>query len=246
MPHPINLAPGQLVAEPGYVVRGNWWTSTQATGLVYRVNGGSWLVATRATPWEISLASLPLVIGNNLFEAYWQYSGSAKSKTNAIWFVHDPAARIARSPASQTVGDGDTVVMEVVATGSGALSYRWQRNGLDLVDGGRVSGASTSRLTITNAELADQGDYSVVVWNAFSWAESGSAALTVLQRLRLSVIPPDRLELKWRGGPGVGLERATTLLLPDWTYVPESEGLDRMEISLLRPAGFYRLVKTGN
>ncbi|MBL8880584.1 MAG: immunoglobulin domain-containing protein, partial [Phycisphaerales bacterium] len=37
--------------------------------------------------------------------------------------------------------------------------YRWRRNGIDLVNGGRISGASTTNLTITNLSAADSGNY---------------------------------------------------------------------------------------
>ncbi len=50
-----------------------------------------------------------------------------------------------------------SATFSVTATGSAPLSYQWRRNGVDLVDGGSVSGATTPTLTFDPADLADNG-----------------------------------------------------------------------------------------
>ncbi|MDP1661945.1 MAG: peptidylprolyl isomerase [Phycisphaerales bacterium] len=47
-------------------------------------------------------------------------------------------------------------------SGSG-LTYRWRRNGVDLFDGGRFSGAGTHELTIDSSVIDDTGTYDCVV-----------------------------------------------------------------------------------
>jgi hypothetical protein len=65
-------------------------------------------------------------------------------------------------PATQTVCPGVSVNYSVVATGTG-LTYQWRRNTVNLVDGGQISGATTTNLTISNVSVANAGNYDVVV-----------------------------------------------------------------------------------
>jgi hypothetical protein len=61
------------------------------------------------------------------------------------------------------------------------LSYHWQVNGTNLVNGGRIGGATNATLTITNAQTSDDGGYSVIVTNsAGSVTSAPPAVLTVL------------------------------------------------------------------
>ena len=48
------------------------------------------------------------------------------------------------------------------------LSYQWQRGGTNLVDGGRISGATSNVLTIAATTTNDAGDYTVSVINPAS------------------------------------------------------------------------------
>ena len=63
---------------------------------------------------------------------------------------------------------GDNVEFNVAADGEGFLSYQWQLfySGawVDLTDNSKYSGTTTSQLTVTNAEVADSGDYRVQVF----------------------------------------------------------------------------------
>lgn len=61
--------------------------------------------------------------------------------------------------ANVTAPTGQSVVLRVSASGAGTLSYRWRRNGVDLVDGGRISGVQTTTLTIQAVEPLDEGPY---------------------------------------------------------------------------------------
>jgi hypothetical protein len=61
------------------------------------------------------------------------------------------------------------------------LSYQWVKYGTNyLTDGGKISGATNSTLTISNVLKADQGNYSVIITNvADGVVTSSSATLTV-------------------------------------------------------------------
>ncbi len=89
--------------------------------------------------------------------------------------VMDPF--IVTQPQNQSVAAGATATFSVSAVGSPTLSYRWRKEGVDLFDGGRISGAATPTLTVANAQAMDMGNYSVVVSNSNSQIVSSNATL---------------------------------------------------------------------
>ncbi len=108
------------------------------------------------------------------------YAGSVTSSI-AVLTVTNIATVLTQQPMSQTVGLGSIVNFSVTAVGMAPLSYRWQLDGTDLVNGAHISGATNSTLTITNAQPGDDGGYSVIVTNSVgSVTSSPPAVLTVL------------------------------------------------------------------
>jgi Immunoglobulin I-set domain len=83
---------------------------------------------------------------------------------SATLSLSDPS--ITNQPASITNDFGTTASFEVGATGTGPFTYQWQKNGVDLSDGGNISGSQSNVLTLTNVAYADDGYYSVTVTNA--------------------------------------------------------------------------------
>jgi hypothetical protein len=79
-------------------------------------------------------------------------------------------------PMSRTVNTGAPVTLRVEA---GPLSYRWRKDGVDLVDGGTISGAATATLTIASAAVPDAGWYACAVSSACTSVVSEGARLTV-------------------------------------------------------------------
>jgi outer membrane protein assembly factor BamB len=87
---------------------------------------------------------------------------------------------ITSQPQSRTNVAGSTATFLVTAVGTEPLSYRWLKDGVDLTDGGNVSGAKTATLTLANVQIPDAGDYTVVVSNAYGSVTSQAARLTVI------------------------------------------------------------------
>ena len=83
-------------------------------------------------------------------------------------------------PVDQTdIVPGSEVSFSVTATGTAPLSYQWQKDGVDLTDGGRITGATTATLTITGVMESDEGGYRSVVTNSLGMDASDTAMLTV-------------------------------------------------------------------
>jgi len=89
-----------------------------------------------------------------------------------------PDFSILTPPASKSVLVGDTVIFSVVASVAG-LNYQWRKDGVNLVDGQRLTGATRATVTLLDAHPADAGTYSVVVSNSSGSALTRDATLVV-------------------------------------------------------------------
>lgn len=77
-------------------------------------------------------------------------------------------------PQSQTVAEGATATFSALATGSGLLSYQWQKNGVP------IAGATSITYTTPAAIVADSGEtFSVIVTGSGGQATSNTATLSV-------------------------------------------------------------------
>ncbi|HOC56685.1 MAG TPA: immunoglobulin domain-containing protein [Verrucomicrobiota bacterium] len=95
---------------------------------------------------------------------------------NAVLLV---APAITTQPVSQTNLVGSTAVFTVVAAGQAPLNYQWKKDGVDLTDGGKVWGAHSASLILTNIGELDEGLYTVGVTNAAGGVLSAAAFLVV-------------------------------------------------------------------
>jgi len=100
--------------------------------------------------------------------------GSVES--NAVTLKVDQPPEIARKkPTCQVVHAGDTLTMEVEATGTGPLSYQWMKNGLNISD------ATSATYTLRNATKNDTGNYRVLVSNSYCSVESNIGTLKIAE-----------------------------------------------------------------
>jgi len=90
------------------------------------------------------------------------------------------APQLMEPPQALAVDLGSPAVFSVMASGASPLSYQWRKGGVNLTDGGRVSGSLSSTLILGATTAGDAGDYTIVITNAYGSVTSGVAALTVL------------------------------------------------------------------
>jgi len=83
------------------------------------------------------------------------------------------APAITTQPVSQTVNEGSSVSLTVVATGDPAPTYQWQRNGND------IANATSATYTIASAVVSNTGNYRVVVTNSAGSVTSNEVTLIV-------------------------------------------------------------------
>ena len=91
---------------------------------------------------------------------------------------------ITAQPLGQTNAVGATISFSVTATGSGTLNYQW------LFNGGNISGATTNPFVLFNAQLTNNGNYSVIITNAFGGVTSSVAIMLVTNAPPAITLPP--------------------------------------------------------
>jgi len=88
--------------------------------------------------------------------------------------------RVVSQPVAQVAAIGANASFHAAAGGTPPLAYRWQKDGLDLADGGKLSGATTDTLTITGVQPGDEGTYRLTATNELGGAVGAGAPLTVV------------------------------------------------------------------
>jgi hypothetical protein len=104
--------------------------------------------------------------------------------------VNDPGVLSITPPLGQTTTNGGTANIKVSAAGSTALTYSWYLNNNQLSDNGRISGTTTSNLTVANLTAADAGTYTVSIDGGAIQASSGLKVVSPAQLATNLVINP--------------------------------------------------------
>ncbi len=108
-----------------------------------------------------------------------EYGGAAGDGTLFRISINGPL-QITGQPADQAACIGNTASFNVATSGGSPVSYQWQQDGINLTDGGNISGSATATLRITNVTVADAAYYSVVVSNRFNSLTSEDALLEIV------------------------------------------------------------------
>jgi hypothetical protein len=95
---------------------------------------------------------------------------------------------IVTQPTNIIVSINTTGTVAVVAGGTPNLGYRWYKGTSPLSNSGDISGATTPVLTISPAQLSDNGSYSVVITNTYGGITSAVVSVTVVSG---PIINPD-------------------------------------------------------
>jgi uncharacterized repeat protein (TIGR03803 family) len=107
-------------------------------------------------------------------------AGSTNSDGALLTVLSSPPV-IALSPTNLTPNACTIVSFNVAAVGSEPLSYRWQKNGVDLTDTCSLFGSSSTTLVISNVTAGDSGVYTAVVTNSVG-STNVSAVLTLVPK----------------------------------------------------------------
>ncbi|TAE90462.1 MAG: hypothetical protein EAY81_00765, partial [Bacteroidetes bacterium] len=98
---------------------------------------------------------------------------------------------ITTEPMSQSSCVGGSVALSVGSSGLG-LTYQWQKNGVNVSNGGNISGATSSTLTVTSLSNADTMMYRCIVTNACGSDTSNEAKISLGASLQILQQPISR------------------------------------------------------
>jgi len=116
----------------------------------------------------------PLIQVTNIFAGY------GVSPTRAVDIITTPVLpTFSPGPANQTNVAGTTASFTATVTGYGDIAYQWLSNNVPLANGGRISGATNTTLSISSVQLSDVANYALRASNFIGVSTSAVATLTV-------------------------------------------------------------------
>jgi subtilisin-like proprotein convertase family protein len=174
---PVNVVlsvtdPATSIANLTYTASFSGITLIQAVNFSF--NGVNEIATVVPAPNQTGSATITISVSDGVVKV----SQSFAVQVNGV------APMITSQPTGQTVTAGSSATFSVTATGTPPLSYQWQ------FDGSAISGATASGLTLSNAQPANAGSYSVMITNAFGSIASGAATLTVNGPPSVNIISP--------------------------------------------------------
>ncbi len=154
------------------------------------VNGGDINGVTSA---NLQIANIDNIDAGDYRVIVHSACGVDITSATAILTVN-PATFISGQPAGVTQCTGTTATFTVTAGGSAPITYQWQKftAGIwnNVINGGDISGATSSSLQIANIDNTDAGDYRVIVHSACGTdITSAVATLTVNPATSISSQP---------------------------------------------------------
>ncbi len=152
-------------------------------------------------------------------------AGAALQRLNLAAYADDPANWVGAAPltitslnpallavrAGTNAATATNVTFTVSAYGTGTLRYQWRKNGAEIL------AATNASFTITNAQLADEGTYTVVVSDFAGSVQSAPAYLFVYLVASLTVTQSPATQPVVSGGQ-VTLSATVSGSPPPFTY----------------------------
>ena len=145
----------------------------------------------------IGMASSGANVFNGLIDRV-RISNTALSPTEFDADFEAGAPLFSGQPEDAVVPVGGSATFTPVFTATSPRTLQWLFRPFEATDATPIVGATSATLTVSNAQGASQGFYSLVVSNAAGQATSTEAQLT----LQLSPTRPDTLERVWVIQPG--------------------------------------------
>ena len=170
---PIDVSNGFPFGIPVHVIQND---PSAANRLLAGTDFGVYISENGGTTWARYGVGLPMVATRDLYIAPDGSFVRAATFGRGVWEISAPAApgpTITTQPQSQSVTVGQTATFNVVATGTGTLSYQWKRGVTNV-------GTNSTSYTTPPTILADSGlQFSVVVTDTAGSTNSSIATLTV-------------------------------------------------------------------
>lgn len=129
--------------------------------------------------WSTGAVSQALLVSTT--GTYWVKvtSGNGCIDRDTVTITVNAAPTFTTHPLTQTLCEDQTLNLSVIIAGPAPDSYSWEKDGLALSNGGRISGADSDNLIITNVVNTDEGDYTCVITSSCGSSTSNTAVITI-------------------------------------------------------------------
>jgi uncharacterized repeat protein (TIGR02543 family) len=179
---------------------------TFQTNIDQRTGGGS---------WHLIAAAKDFAAGTGGFVEIGNVTGEADKivVADAVRFAYRTGPVIFSQPHDLTERIGSSASFNVLAAGSGQLTYQWQFNDVD------IAGATNSFFTRTNLQADNFGGYTVVISNEIASVISDIAGLYLLPPVQFgsfSVLSDGRFQFTFNGDARVNYAIEASTNLHDW------------------------------
>jgi hypothetical protein len=161
----------------GPPVQGYQWYQSLDSGSTFNPIGGNTnnlVLAALPSAWD---QSQYYVVATNTYGATTSSVATLSVSSGAPFVQID-------LPAQTYLYAGRTLVLSVGVGGTAPLTYQWTSNGVNLANGGRVSGATSNVLVIANTLASDSATYQLSATN-----NAGGPALSTACQVTISGRP---------------------------------------------------------
>ena len=163
-------------------LRGGTAPEAAWTVFEYTADGAAWSALGKGTRvaggWQLNNVA---VTGGVIRARGFLVSGCG---SRGGWFetadigIGAPVFKTQPTSCTNKVGTSATFAVETI--GASSVSYQWQKDGVNLANGGNIAGANSATLSVSGVQHADAGGYAVVFANASGSVTSSVAVLTVV------------------------------------------------------------------
>ncbi len=209
---------------------------------VWRWNGQQWQADPPTPTLGVASETYHTMCFDSARNAMVLFGGNDGGQTYATNYtyamVYQDVPAVLRQPTLQTVVLGHPGQIPVVAAGAPPISYRWQKDGIDVTDDGRLTGSTTNTLQLATTQAGDDGIYRLVLSNLCGVTISQPIELRVTTG-PVSIAPSGKnFTLGW-SDPAATLQTAINPAGP-WTAVPAAT--NPYLVVPTTSGGFFRLV----
>jgi hypothetical protein len=203
---PNSLGTNSITLDPNYVLPGYFSTTApivdfagpavldvnydlNSAGALTLVNGGRMRLHQNCAFTAVTIEGTPLGAGTHFYTELIANFPNSFDPGGSVAITVQPFGNlpllppsILTQPGPQLLYAGGIAHFTVGATANTfpPLTYQWRKGGVNLNDGGNISGATNATLTVTGVSAGDAANYDVVVFNANGSATSAPAALTIV------------------------------------------------------------------
>ncbi len=193
-------------ALPGWGNAKSWYSNAQASGYPTGTTPevGSIAVDTNTfnpyghVAWVLSFTSTTITVSEQNCCTGCNYGDRVYTYQRSIFdgYVYNPtpsAPTITQNPSSRSVCNGDNTTFTVAASGSGTLTYQWQKNSVNLTNGGHYSDCTTPTLAVSSCDSGDVANYRCVVSNSNGSTSSNQASLSLKTATAITQHPTNKV-----------------------------------------------------